>query len=285
MFEVITDTLLDSLKLLPFLFLTYLLLEFIEHKAKEKTENLIKKSGVFGPVIGGVLGVVPQCGFSASASNLYAENIITAGTLAAVFLSTSDEMLPVMISGGAPALTILEILGVKVAAGIIVGFIIDMIIRAAGSSKKEIDIESFCHDDNCHCEEGGIFRSALHHTVKIALFILLVSFALNTAIYFIGEDKLGTLISELPLVIGPVVTGIVGLIPNCAASVVITELFLSGVISTGSMLSGLLAGSGIGILVLFKVNKNIQNNLMILGSVYASGVIIGILFDLFKITF
>lgn len=284
MIDVLLDTLIDSLKLLPFLFVTYLLLEFIEHKAKEKTERLMEKSGFFGPLLGGLLGVVPQCGFSASASNLYAENVITAGTLAAVFLSTSDEMLPVMISGGAPVLKIIKILVIKIVIGVLVGFIVDGIIRLSGKGKKDIDIESFCRDDKCGCEEGGIFRSALVHTVKIALFILIISFALNTVIYFIKEDRLGSLISDLPVVIGPLAAGLVGLIPNCAASVVITELYLSGVITTGSMLSGLLAGSGIGLLVLFRVNKNMKANFSLLATVYAAGAITGVIFDLLKIT-
>jgi len=284
MLDVLIDTLIDSLKLLPFLFLTYLLLEFIEHKAKEKTERIMEKSGAFGPLVGGLLGVIPQCGFSASASNLYAENIISAGTLAAVFLSTSDEMLPVMISGGAPVLKILEILAIKVGVGVCVGFVFDAAIRLSGKEKKDIDIESFCHDDKCGCEEGGIFRSALVHTVKIALFILVISFVLNTLIFIIGEERLGGLISGLPLAVGPIVSGLVGLIPNCASSVVITELYLGGVISTGSMISGLLAGSGIGLLVLFRVNRNPKANFTMLAVVYAAGIVTGILFVLLKIS-
>lgn len=281
MLDVLLDTALDLLKLLPFLFLTYLLLEFIEHKAKEKTEHAMRRAGGWGPFIGSILGVVPQCGFSASASNLYAENIISAGTLCAVFLSTSDEMLPIMISEHINPLTVVEILGIKVIAGIIVGLILDLILRSA-KKEKEIDIKSFCEDENCKCEESGIFKSALFHTLKISVFIAVITLALNIIIFFIGEDTISSLMSGIP-VLGCVISGIIGLIPNCAASVVITELYLNGVISVGALLSGLLAGSGIGILILFKVNKNIKNNLIILGTVYGSGVLIGSLFDIFKI--
>lgn len=289
MIDVLLDTLLDAAKLIPFLYLTYLLLEFIEHRAKEQTEALMKKAGKWGPLLGGALGAVPQCGFSASMSNLYAENIITAGTLVAVFLSTSDEMLPIMISGisGAEihAWTVGKILLTKILLGTGVGFAVDLVMRLCGKKKKDIDIESLCHDEHCGCEEGNIFVSALIHTLKILVFILIVSFALNVAIYYIGETALGDFISSLPVAVGPLASALVGLIPNCASSIVITELYLSGVISAGSMLAGLLSGSGIGLLILFRVNKNMKANFAILGTVYGSGALIGILFDLFKVTF
>lgn len=289
MIDVLLDTLLDAAKLIPFLYLTYLLLEFIEHRAKEQTEALMKKAGKWGPLLGGALGAVPQCGFSASMSNLYAENIITAGTLVAVFLSTSDEMLPIMVSGISSgeigAWTVVKILLTKVLLGVIVGFVVDLVIRLCRKREKDIDIESLCHDEHCGCEEGNIFASALIHTLKILVFILLVSFALNVAIYYIGEAALGDFISSLPVAIGPLASALVGLIPNCASSIVITELYMSGVISAGSMLAGLLSGSGIGLLILFRVNKNMKANFAILGTVYGSGALIGILFDLFKITF
>ena len=289
MIDVLLDTLLDAAKLIPFLYLTYLLLEFIEHRAKEQTEALMKKAGKWGPFLGGALGAVPQCGFSASMSNLYAENIISMGTLVAVFLSTSDEMLPIMISGISSgdirAWSVVKILLVKILLGVVVGFIVDGVARLCSKKEKNIDIESLCHDDHCGCEEGNIFLSALIHTLKILAFILVVSFALNTVIYFIGEDALGNFISSLPVVVGPLATALVGLVPNCASSIVITQLYMSGVISAGSMLAGLLSGSGIGLLILFRVNKNMKANFAILGTVYGSGALIGILFDLFKVTF
>lgn len=289
MIDVLLDTLLDAAKLIPFLYLTYLLLEFIEHRAKEQTEALMKKAGKWGPFLGGALGAVPQCGFSASMSNLYAENIISMGTLVAVFLSTSDEMLPIMISGISSgdirAWSIVKILLVKILLGVVVGFIVDGVARLCSKKEKNIDIESLCHDDHCGCEEGNIFLSALIHTLKILAFILVVSFALNTVIYFIGEDALGNFISSLPVVVGPLATALVGLVPNCASSIVITQLYMSGVISAGSMLAGLLSGSGIGLLILFRVNKNMKSNFAVLGIVYGSGAVIGIICDLLKVTF
>lgn len=289
MIDVLLDTLLDAAKLIPFLYLTYLLLEFIEHRAKEQTEALMKKAGKWGPFLGGALGAVPQCGFSASMSNLYAENIISMGTLVAVFLSTSDEMLPIMISGISSgdirAWSVVKILLVKILLGVVVGFIVDGVARLCSKKEKNIDIESLCHDDHCGCEEGNIFLSALVHTLKILAFILVVSFALNTVIYFIGEDALGNFISSLPVVVGPLATALVGLVPNCASSIVITQLYMSGVISAGSMLAGLLSGSGIGLLILFRVNKNMKSNFAVLGIVYGSGAVIGIICDLLKVTF
>ena len=289
MIDVLLDTLLDAAKLIPFLYLTYLLLEFIEHRAKEQTEALMKKAGKWGPFLGGALGAVTQCGFSASMSNLYAENIISMGTLVAVFLSTSDEMLPIMISGISSgdirAWSVVKILLVKILLGVVVGFIVDGVARLCSKKEKNIDIESLCHDDHCGCEEGNIFLSALIHTLKILAFILVVSFALNTVIYFIGEDALGNFISSLPVVVGPLATALVGLVPNCASSIVITQLYMSGVISAGSMLAGLLSGSGIGLLILFRVNKNMKSNFAVLGIVYGSGAVIGIICDLLKVTF
>lgn len=289
MIDVLLDTLFDAAKLIPFLYLTYLLLEFIEHRAKEQTEALMKKAGKWGPFLGGALGAVPQCGFSASMSNLYAENIISMGTLVAVFLSTSDEMLPIMISGISSgdirAWSVVKILLVKILLGVVVGFIVDGVARLCSKKEKNIDIESLCHDDHCGCEEGNIFLSALIHTLKILAFILVVSFALSTVIYFIGEDALGNFISSLPVVVGPLATALVGLVPNCASSIVITQLYMSGVISAGSMLAGLLSGSGIGLLILFRVNKNMKSNFAVLGIVYGSGAVIGIICDLLKVTF
>jgi len=289
MIDVLLDTLLDAAKLIPFLYLTYLLLEFIEHRAKEQTEALMKKAGKWGPLLGGALGAVPQCGFSASMSNFYAENIISLGTLVAVFLSTSDEMLPIMVSGISSgdirAWSVVKILLVKILCGVVVGLIVDGVARLCSKKEKDIDIESLCHDDHCGCEEGNIFLSALIHTLKILAFILVVSFALNTVIYFIGEDALGNFISSLPVVVGPLATALVGLIPNCASSIVITQLYMSGVISAGSMLAGLLSGSGIGLLILFRVNKNMKSNFAVLGIVYGSGAVIGIICDLLKVTF
>ena len=285
MIDVILDTLIDSVKLLPFLFITYLIMEFIEHKTGEKAKNIIKKSGKFGPLFGGILGIFPQCGFSAAAASLYAGKVITLGTLIAIFLSTSDEMLPVLISEAAPISTILQILAIKLAIGIVIGFTIDLIgqslIKRKQEKKEEVvkeEIGHICEHEHCHCEEG-ILKSSIKHTINIFIFITIISFIINTIIYFIGEENLSNLILNMPIV-GPVIAGLVGLIPNCAGSVILTQLYLEQVISFGSMIGGLLVGSGIGILVLFRVNKDLKDNLKILGLLYAIGVICGIVIDL-----
>lgn len=278
--DVILDTLIDGVKLLPFLFLTYLAMEYIEHKVSGKTKAAIKKSGKAGPLIGGVLGAFPQCGFSTAASNLYAGKVITVGTLIAIYLSTSDEMLPVMLSEKISVTLIIKIILTKVVIAVIAGLVIDFVIRKIRKPEITLDkIGHMCDHDHCHCEKS-IFKSALKHTVVIFGFILVISFILNVIIMFIGEDTLAGLILNRP-VIGPLISGIVGLIPNCAASVVITQLYINGVMSFGSMMAGLLPGAGVGILVLFKENDNLKENLKILGTIYAIGVICGIVIDLF----
>lgn len=273
MCDVVTDTLLDTVKLIPFLLLTYLAMEYLEHKTGQKAQRLVRKAGKFGPVIGGTLGIVPQCGFSAAASNLYTGRVITLGTLIAIYLSTSDEMLPILISEQAPVRTIVFILLAKAAIGIIAGFVIDIVF----SSHKAEDhhIHEICEQEHCHCEEGSIFRSALVHTVQIGFFILIITFLLNLLFFLVGEDVLAGLILNRRI-LGPVLAGIVGLIPNCAGSVAITQLYLEGVIGTGAMLSGLLTGTGVGLLILFRVNHDRKENLKILGLLYFIGVSVGI---------
>ena len=288
MLEIIKDTLIDGVRLLPFLFITYLVMEYLEHKTGEKTKNIIQKSGKLGPLWGGILGIFPQCGFSAAASNLYAGRVITLGTLIAIFLSTSDEMLPVLISENASLGLILKILVIKLVIGIIAGFIIDCIGQVIKNNKKQVqsraeeieeEIGHICEHEHCHCEEGGILKSSIKHTLNIFIFIIIITFILNLTIHFFGEEKLSNLILNMPI-IGPIIAGIVGLIPNCAGSVILTQLYLQNVISIGSMIGGLLVGSGIGILILFRVNKNIKENLKILGLLYAIGVVCGIAIDL-----
>ena len=283
--HVIEHTLIDNIKLLPFLFITYLVMEYIEHKTSDKTEEMIKKSGRFGPVIGGILGVVPQCGFSAAASNLYAGRIITLGTLFAIFLSTSDEMLPILISEQIPTGTIVKILATKALIGILAGFVVDLFIRKGHrEEEEELRIEHMCDHEHCHCEEGKIFRSALSHTLQIFLFILIISFGLNLVIELVGEEALAGVLSSSKF-FGPLLAGLVGLIPNCAASVVITQLYLSGVLGAGAMMAGLLVGSGVGLLVLFRVNDDLKENLKITGMLYVIGVMVGIILELVGIVF
>ena len=277
---VIQDTLADALKLLPFLFVTYLIMEYIEHRTSEKTRLLMKKSGKWGPAFGGLLGMLPQCGFSTAASNLYAGRIITLGTLLAVFLSTSDEMLPVLISEQAPINLILKILAVKVVIGICAGFVTDLLChRHRDNDQDEMRIEQICDHQHCHCGEGNFFSSALRHTLQVFLFILVISFLLNLLVDFVGEDKLEVFLTKRAI-LGPLFAGLIGLIPNCASSVLLTRLYLSGMLGVGSMLAGLLAGSGVGLLVLYKVNDNIRENIRITLLLYFIGVLCGIVIEI-----
>ncbi|MBD5523769.1 MAG: arsenic efflux protein [Lachnospiraceae bacterium] len=278
--DIILDSFIDSVRLLPFLFVTYLVMEYLEHKTGDKMQQAIRRAGNGGPMIGGMLGIFPQCGFSAAASNLYAGRIITLGTLVAVFLSTSDEMLPIMISRNAGAAMIIKVLAVKLAVAVAAGFVIDLIFRA---NKKDMQIEHLCEQHHCHCE-NGIWKSALHHTVEIFVYILIISLVLNLLISWIGEETLGGIILDRPIA-GTLIAGLVGLIPNCAASVAVTQLYLDGVLGAGGMLAGLLSGSGVGLLVLLKVNDDWKENLRVIGLLYVIGVAAGIVIELSGITF
>lgn len=278
MWEVILDSLADSLKLIPFLFITYLAMEWIEHKTKYDIGRLVQKRSIGGPIVGGLLGLFPQCGFSASAASLYAGRLLSMGTLVAVFMATSDEMLPILLSKQAEAGFILRLLAFKAVVAILAGIVVDLTAKALKREMAGVDIHGMCEKGHCHCE-NGIVRSALHHTIQVGAFILLISFGLNVIIYLAGEAALAGFILARP-VLGPMLAGLVGLIPNCAASVLLTQLYLEGMLSLGAMLAGLIAGSGIGLLVLFKVNQNKKENLTILSILYGTGVLVGILIEM-----
>lgn len=280
--EVIFHSIIETLPLIPFLLLTYILMEFIEHGAEEKTIGFLKKSGKFGPLLGSAAGIIPQCGFSSVASNLYCTKIITMGTIISVFLATSDEMLPLLISN--PDISIgkvIFILAYKFLIAVIAGFATDIVIKFLKREKEEINIDELCDNDNCHCERG-ILYSAIHHTVKIILFIFIATAVINSAVFFIGSDNLSKIMYNKP-VISHFISALFGLIPNCAASVALTEFYTSGFITLGTMLSGLFSGSGIGLLVLFKVNKNTKINLMIIGILILTGTLSGLFIDLLSI--
>lgn len=278
MWDMLLDALLDTLKLIPFLFLTYFLMEYLEHKTGDKTEKIIRKAGHFGPAIGGALGLLPQCGFSAAASSLYASRVITLGTLMAIYLSTSDEMLPILISERAPIGLIARLLAVKGGIGILAGFVIDFVLRLR-KVEEHAHIHEICEHEHCRCEEG-IFKSALIHTAQISFFILAVNAALQVLFFLVGEEVLADLICSVPA-LTPFFTSLVGLIPNCAGSVVITQLYLEQVIGGGAAVGGLLTGTGVGLLILFRVNQHHRKqNLCILGLLYGIGVAAGLLLEL-----
>ena len=270
----------DSFKILPFLFLTYFVMEFLEEQTGEKTNLWFQRAGKWGPVLGGSLGIIPQCGISAVASNLYAGRIISVGTLMAVFLSASDEMVPVMIANGSHLSVIAKIVIIKMIIAIIVGFIIDYTVKVMSFNQKvENKIHDFCEHEHCHCEDG-IMKSAIRHTTKVFFFVFLITFVFNTGIEIIGEEALMNFILNKPI-LGPILSAFIGLIPNCASSVVITQMYLEEMITFGTLLSGLLAGAGVGILVLLRVNERKRESIIIISVLYLIGVSCGIFFNLF----
>lgn len=276
-FDIFTDALLDSLKMLPFLFGAYLLMEWLEHSSGERMEGVLAKARRLGPVTGALLGCVPQCGFSVAAANLYAGRVITMGTLVAVFLSTSDEAAPLLLGEPRRAGVLLPLLGLKVAVGILVGIIVDRALAARGRTSLREGIHDLCRD--CGCEEGGILPAALRHTGGIFLFVLLVNLLLGCGVALLGEERLAALLLSESLV-QPVAAAFLGLIPNCAASVLLTRLYLSGAVSFGSLAAGLLSASGVGLMVLLRQNPRPRENLAVLGIVWGTGVAVGLALQL-----
>ncbi len=284
MTEIIIDSVIDSIKLLPFLFLTYLFMEWLEHKTGSAARSTIRTAGKLGPVWGGLLGVIPQCGFSAAASSLFTGRVITVGTLIAVYLSTSDEMFPIMISNAVPAATIIKILACKAAIGIISGFVVEYVYtHVLKKQEKEMDIHEICEEERCNCEHG-LLSSALTHTLHVFVYIFLISLALNIIIGLVGEETLAGLFTGAPIV-GELIAALVGLIPNCASSVVITQLYLEHIIGAGAMMAGLLVNAGVGILILFRLNHDRKQNFRIIGLLYGLGVFWGIIIELTGIVF
>ena len=282
MIAVVIDTLIDSVKLLPFLFVTYIIMEYLEHKTSNKVKSAIQKSGKFGPLIGGLLGTIPQCGFSVAATNLYATRIINIGTLLAVYLATSDEMIPIMISEGIPIITIIKILGIKLIIAVIVGFLIDLIIQTRKNTEEE-KIVDLCEKEHCDCEHG-ILKSALKHTVNIFVFIVIIIFIINMIVYFIGEENIANFLQANP-VLAPVLASLIGLLPNCASSVILTQLYVQNVISVSTMIAGLLVGAGVGLAVLFKMNKKLKENIEIVVLLVVIGTLSGIILQMLGINF
>lgn len=272
--DIIIDTLIDTLKLVPFLFIAFLLIELFEHKFSKKSIKVVESSGKYGPILGSILGIIPQCGFSVMATNLYVTRLITLGTLISIYLSTSDEMLPILISEKAEFSLIIKILLIKLFIGMLVGFIIDKIFKVK-KEKKNYDI---CEEEHCHCKES-IIISSLKHTLNIVVFILLINFILNICFNYLGQDYLSKILLKDSF-FGPFISGLIGLIPNCGASVMLTELYINNAINFGSLISGLLTGSGIAIMILFKTNKHFLENIKVIGILYIVGVLSGIIIEL-----
>lgn len=277
--EVILDTIIDSLKLIPFLLVAFLIIELLEHKLNNKTKNIITKSKKVGPIIGSLLGVIPQCGFSVMATNLYITRIITLGTLISIYLSTSDEMLIIMISEKVEISLILKILLIKIFFGIVYGLIIDKIINKK-KKEKETNYE-LCDEEHCDCNHS-ILLSAIKHTLHITLFIFIITLIINTIFTLLGDNYLSKILLNNSI-LSPFITSLIGLIPNCAASVILTELYLNSTISLGALIGGLLTSSGSSLLVLIKNNKNKKENLSIILLLYALGVLSGIIIELISL--
>ncbi len=291
MLEALLDAVLDSLKILPFLFVTYLIMEYLESHTEDRVRNLVKRAGWMGPFWGGLLGAVPQCGFSAAASNLYAGRAISLGTLVAIFLSTSDEMIPIMISESVPVSRMLKLLLIKLIIGILCGFVIDGLCHIRKSRKtgqpedgEDFLIERLCEKEHCHCENGSIVGSALKHTLHIILFVFVITVILNLAFLFLGEECLTSVISSRP-VSGIFLSALIGLIPNCGASVLLTQMYLHGVLPASHLIAGLLDGAGVGLLILFRVNPDQKENLRITILLYLLAVVFGMLIHLLGISF
>ena len=277
--EVILDTIVDSLKLIQFLLVAFRIIELLEHKLNNKTKNIITKSKKIGPIIGSLLGVIPQCGFSVMATNLYITRIITLGTLISIYLSTSDEMLIIMISEKVEISLILKILLIKIFFGIVYGLIIDKIINKK-KKDKETNYE-LCDEEHCDCNHS-ILLSAIKHTLHITLFIFIITLIINTIFTLLGDNYLSKILLNNSI-LSPFITSLIGLIPNCAASVILTELYLNSTISLGALIGGLLTSSGSSLLVLIKNNKNQKENLSIILLLYALGVLSGIIIELISL--
>ena len=308
---VLEHSIEDTLYLIPFLFVTYLAMEWLEHKAGDKAEEAVRRAGAAGPVGGAVVGIVPQCGFSAAAATLWAGRVITLGTLFAVFLSTSDEMLPIFLAEQVDPMTIVKIMGVKLMIGMIMGFVVDAAVRLARRDREKLRIHELCERDHCHCngecdaceqnpelaydyqhdeehehhhEHSSILRSALKHTAQVTVFIFLITLVLDGVLEVVGEDAIGAFLGSNPAlsVFG---SALVGLIPNCAASVVIAQLYVDGALGAGAMMAGLLVSAGVGLLVLFRTNRQVRQNLIVLAGLWATGVFWGLIITAFGITF
>lgn len=324
--HVLEHSISDTLYLIPFLFVTYLAMEWLEHRTAGKTQEAIQRAGAAGPIAGAVLGAVPQCGFSAAAATLYAGRVVTLGTVFAVFLSTSDEMLPIFLAEQVPLDTILKILGVKIVIGMVMGFIVDAVLRIAQRDKQNLRIHELCERDQCHCTSDcatcennpelvyghhddcasgcthehhrhdhahdhdhshgwkGILKSALIHTAQVTVFVFVITIVLNGVLEVVGEDALAGFLGANP-VLSVLASALVGLVPNCAASVVIAQLYVEGVLGAGAMLGGLLVSAGVGLLVLLRTNRHLKENLAIVGILYATGVAWGLVVNALGIAF
>lgn len=278
--EIILHSLVDTCKIIPFLFLTYVIVEVLEHKPLLTVDKIVKRTQTIGPLLGGIVGCVPQCGFSATAANLFGGGLITVGTLISVFLSTSDEMIPILIGSNIAGSTIIKVVFYKLVVSIFVGFLVDIVLTRVSRFSHPVQLNEFCEVNDCHCHDShSILRSVFKHTVSVSLFVLLTTICINIIIHFIGHDALEAVIKN-NFVVSHIIASLIGLIPNCSSSVILSSLYSEGVISVGTLMSGLLTGSGVGTIVLLKVHKHKVENVVIVTSLILVGIIFGFIADI-----
>ena len=279
MLHLILHTLIDTAKIVPFLYVAFLIIEYIEHKILNKNIKLLGNSKKYGPLTGGILGMIPQCGFSVIATNLYSSKIITVGTLIAVYLSTSDEMLPILLTNGMSLSKAITILLMKAGIAIIFGFVIDIFLKNKFGNQSYI--KDICKEEECHCNKN-IFFASLKHTLSITIYIFIASLIIGGLMHFLDTETISKILFQ-GSGLSYFIISLIGLIPNCASSVLISELYTSGIISFGNMIGGLLTASGVGILILFKTNDNIKQNIIITLLIYLIGILSGIFVDILGI--
>lgn len=277
--DIILDALIDTAKMLPFLFAVYLFIEYLEHKASDKLAASLRKLGPFGPVGGALFGSIPQCGFSVAVSNLYSGRLVSLGTLIAVYIATSDEAVPILISSPQSAGKVWKLIAAKAVIGVIAGLAVDGVIKLThrrGNQENE-PYRDLCKD--CGCEEHGVLYSAVKHTAQIFAFLFAVSLILGFAIYLLGEERLDRILMANSA-FQPLLAALIGLIPNCSASVILTNLYAAGSLSFGSVVAGLSTGAGLGLVVLYRTNKSLRQNIGITALLYAIGAISGLIINL-----
>ncbi len=282
--HLLTDALIDTLKILPFLFFAFLIIELGEHHTKNKISTVFEKSGKAGPFVASLIGCIPQCAFSVFSANLYTGGVITLGTLIAVFLSTSDEAVLLLTSSSAPLKEILRLLVTKVIIAVICGYLIDLLMKNRCHYCHHDDHEhshdhhhDLCEHDHCGCEENGkVLRPALIHTSKVFGFLLLFTIIIEFAVQLLGTERISSIMLTDSF-LQPLVSALFGFIPNCATSVLLTQLYIEGAVSFGSLIAGLCTNAGAGLLVLFRNKSKMKDNLMIVAILYLCAVIPGLI--------
>ncbi len=279
-FDIISDSAIDTLKVLPFLFVAFLVIEFLEHKAQDKVKHLFTLAGSTGPFIGTLLGCIPQCGFSVMCANLYSSGIITLGTLIAVFLSTSDEAIILLAASPNGKIEIVRLIISKVIIALVFGYVIYFIEKKKHKSHNHHS-HDLCEHDHCGCHEhGGVIRPALIHTIKVFGFLLLFTIIIDLFVYFVGTERLSLLLLS-DSVFQPFLSALIGFIPNCASSILLTQLYIEETLSFGALIAGLCTNAGAGLLILFRDKSKLKENLKIMGILYLCAIIPGIILHLF----